>query len=349
MIENFQLRNYERKSNIKKDVANLFTSEYTTNDLYKFNNLNMFLQTFKWKDGNYKYHNYTSITDTFTSSSYYLYDCEIYQITLKYTENTTTKTLYVYDSKINFIVENHNKLNLYLFQSIIGQCDLYNLNLFNPCENLRDLRISHYKRDDNSFHLIDLSKTMLENIKIINSEAGINVEVSIILPNTTTKIEIDMLTYHLTLIQNGTNLRYKGNGYEKLLIKCYDLYGLTLPLYLNPNNWNDSNFEIYINSSVTAINNLKIYPSVFVALKSLYLNPVNHIIYNLHLIDSISAPNDTYGSYKADTSNTNTASKTINIMNFICECSIYTSSDFTNVIHNLMGNYISVNIVNTPF
>ena len=349
MIENFPLRNYEKKSNIKKDVFNLFTSEYIDSDFYKMINFDNFIKTFKWKDGNYKYHNYTSITDTFTSSNYYLYDCNIYQITLTYTENITTKSLNVYDSKINFIVESHNTLNLFLYNSIIGQCSLYNLNLFEACENLKDLRISNYKRADNSFHLIDLSNTKLENLKIINSDSGTNVEVSIILPNTTTKIEIDMLSYHLTLIQNGTNLRYKGNGYEKLLIKCYDLYGLRLPLYLDPNKWNDSNYEIYINAATTAINNVEIYPTVFIALKSLYLNPFIFFLYNLHLIDNISKPNDTYGSYKADTANTNTISKTIVIMNFICECSIYTSTDFTNVIHNLLGNYISVNLINSPF
>ena len=358
MIENFQLRNYVLKKdlklyepviNLREDVKKLLTDDYTIDEYYEMTNLFNFIKNYHYTIDN-EYYNYKTITDSLTLINYKFYNCKIQQFNMNFSATPSTKTAYFYDCTISILIESNNKVNLFMYNSVIDRIILKNINLFEPSMYLTDFSVSNYKVDNNSSHVIDLSRTKLKSLKILNSDSGTNVKSTILIPYTTTSIQITMPSYHLTLLQDGFNPKYKEGGYEKLLIQAYDIYGLSLPLYFNPNNWNNSStFSILISSSTYTINNLKCYPSLFAGLTSFYTNAGDNFIFNLHLIDYNSQPNDSAGSYKADTQNSSSVNKTLTIFNFTCECSILNLTSFTDLIKNLMGNNFSVNIINSPF
>lgn len=350
MIQNFpyskqQIINYLLK-NMSVDVKKLFTSVYDDNDFYEMTNFDNFLKAFHYKDNN-DYHNYKAITDTFTNGqTYKLYDCEIDNLNLSWSTNTNTdETVYIYKSIINNLKDTKKNLNLYCYNSYVENIICYNLKQFVPSEYLKTLRITEMMNEDYEYITLDLRNTQLESIFILSDYHPQYAQLNILLPNTTTSIEIDYEYMNISVNQELPNRIFRQKGYDKLIIKGYVFYGLTLPLYIVPlKAWSDtSNYKIQARAEKEKLGYLQCYPTVLACFYDLvYENAATFHIYYLHLIDTMFGPYETWQQYRPTIVNSNALSKTLQIETLNAECSIADYDRFKDLYQELLGSNFTI-------
>lgn len=349
MIQNFpyskqQIINYLLK-NMKIDVKKLFTSVYTDDDFYEMINFDEFLKSFHYIDNN-EYHNFKTITDTLTDGqTYKLYDCEIDNLNLSWSTNTNTdETIIIHKSIINNLKDTKKNLNLYCYNSYVENIICYNLKQFVPSQYLKTLRITEMMNEDYEYIVFDLRNTQLESIFILSDWHPQYAQLNILLPNTTTSIDIDYEYMNISVNQDLPNRIFKQKGYDKLIIKGYIFYGLTLPLYIAPfKAWSDlSNYKIQARAEKEKLGYLKCYPSVLACFYDLVYNNADFHIYYLHLIDNMFGPYETWQEYRPTTANTNNISKTLSIETVDAECSISDYADFKTICKELLGSNFTI-------
>lgn len=357
MIRTFQfpkasidLTPYELKTDVKPDVKHLLSSDFTNDEFYNMNNLFDFIKTFHYKENN-NYYNYVDFDEPLTNLDTKLINCTGENLVLDYsTASNSSQTITLINCYFKTITETRKKLSLSLINSYVEEIYLKDVSYILPSMYLKKFNLTDFSLELHSNFSLDFRHTRLEYLRI-NNDFGVAAFLSVLLPNTTTYIDIDATEYNICIEQDEPYAYYNNNGYEHLYLNVRKLDGFIMPLYSDPyDSWHsNANFAIYVgNISQARINYIKCFPTVLAFFKKIWEDDHDFYIYSLHLIDSTGGGLDDHTTrYMADTACTNATAKNVYINNFICEAMINDVPDFRDVFKNLCGANMNVQIKNS--